>query len=103
MTTTPEDVATRSIQGQRKSLPIYELRERLLQEIKDVYTDIHLFGGNTADRLIEPSSHRCGRYGNRQDNSADTISSRRWIRRPRQNRLHTAPSRRRHVRCKTRF
>lgn len=98
----PGDVASPSIQDLRKSLPIYELRERLLQEIRDVYPDILLFGGNSTDCFIEPNPHRCRRHGNRQDNSADPISSRSWIRRPRQNRLHTTPSRRRHVRRKTR-
>lgn len=73
-TTTFGRITSLSIQDQRKSLPIYKLRDPLLQAIRDVsYNHIQLHC--LSDVLLAPSPYRRWRYWVWQDNSNDSVLS----------------------------
>ena len=100
--TTFGKITSLSIQDQRKSLPIYKLRDPLLQAIRDVSDSFYRFLGLQGSHSIPASSPDCcWRYGIGKDNSNDSISCRGRLCRKRKDRLHTAPSCCRNVRRKT--
>ena len=94
-------ITSLSIQDQRKSLPIYKLREQLMQAIRDVSCACQMRTmGNQTDRAsvhshAEPNPY-CGRgYRIGKDYPDDTILGGRGFRRPRKDRMYSASTCRR--------
>ena len=96
-------ITSLSIQDQRKSLPIYKLREQLMQAVRDVRAVTHLTSLHT-NRLtfyavppLEPNFDRRRRYWIRKDDTDDAVPGRGRIRRTRKDWLHPASTCRRRL------
>jgi hypothetical protein len=96
-------ITSLSIQDQRKSLPIYKLREQLMQAIRDVRADDHLTSFRTtwltfyAMRRVEPNLDRRGRYWIGKDDADDAVPCRGRLCRTRKDWLHPASTCRRRL------
>lgn len=100
--TTFGKITSLGIQDQRKSLPIYKLRDALLQAIREVRVIQIPSSLLILNNLTASNSHRCRRHRIREDYPDDTIPCRGRLRRQRTNWMYSAPSSRSHVRGQAR-
>jgi hypothetical protein len=96
------EITSLSIQDQRKSLPIYKLRDLLLDAIAKV-SQIPLLYFYRIHRVTASNTHCHWRHWLWENNADGSVPCRSWLFRKRSNWLHTTTSCRRNVRSETCF